>query len=56
MASDTHDRSDSLSGLTASEAKSFHKLFMGSFLLFTFWAFIIHMLVWFNKPWLGVIQ
>ncbi|MEL7481732.1 MAG: light-harvesting antenna LH1, beta subunit [Pseudomonadota bacterium] len=56
MASDSMERSESLSGLTASEAKAFHGLFMRSFFLFMFWAFIAHMLVWYFKPWLGVIQ
>ena len=55
MASDSMDRSDSLSGLTATEAKAVHSLFVRGFLLFTFWAFIIHMIVWYYKPWIGVI-
>ena len=53
---ETTDRSESLSGLTATEARAFQGLFMRSFLLFTFWAFIAQMLVWYYKPWLGVIS
>ena len=56
MASDSMERSESLSGLTATEAKAVHGLFMRGFMLFMFWAFIAHMLVWYYKPWLGVIQ
>ncbi|MHA7901269.1 MAG: light-harvesting antenna LH1, beta subunit [Henriciella sp.] len=56
MTMETTDRSESLSGLTATEARAFHGLFMRSFFLFMFWAFIAHMLVWYYKPWLGVIS
>jgi light-harvesting complex 1 beta chain len=45
-------RSDSLSGLTASEAQEFHKIFMGSFILFTVIAIIAHFLVWMWRPWI----
>ncbi len=44
-------RSDSLSGLTASEAQEFHKIFMGSFFMFTAIAVIAHVLVWMWRPW-----
>ncbi len=39
--------------LTPDEAKEFHKIFMGSFGLFTLIAVFAHILVWFWKPWLG---
>ncbi len=45
-------RSDSLSGLTASEAQEFHKIFMGSFIMFTIIAIVAHFLVWMWRPWI----
>ncbi len=42
----------SLSGLTESEAKEFHRIFVVSFLLFTLIAIIAHFLVWQWRPWL----
>ena len=42
---------DSLSGLTEAEAKEFHRIFMGSFLLFTIVAIVAHVLVWMWRPW-----
>lgn len=42
----------SLSGLTEAEAKEFHRIFMGSFILFTVIAIIAHVLVWNWRPWL----
>jgi light-harvesting complex 1 beta chain len=42
----------SLSGLTEAEAKEFHRIFMGSFILFTVVAIIAHVLVWYWRPWL----
>jgi light-harvesting complex 1 beta chain len=42
----------SLSGLTEAEAKEFHRLFLGSFILFTVIAIIAHVLVWNWRPWL----
>ena len=50
MAIDT-DRS-SLSGLTESEAKEFHSLFVSSFVIFTVIAIVAHMLVWSWRPWI----
>ncbi len=48
------ERSDvSLSGLTEGEAKEFHSIFVGSFILFTVIAIIAHVLVWNWRPWLG---
>ncbi len=42
----------SLSGLTEAEAKEFHRIFLGSFVLFTVVAIIAHILVWSWRPWL----
>ena len=42
----------SLSGLTEAEAKEFHKIFMGSFIVFTLIAIVAHFLVWNWRPWL----
>jgi len=39
-------------GLTESEAKEFHGLFMTSFFVFTAIAVVAHILVWFWRPWL----
>ena len=50
MANDI-DRS-SLSGLTESEAKEFHSLFVSSFVTFTVIAIVAHMLVWMWRPWI----
>ncbi|MBX9684225.1 MAG: light-harvesting protein [Hyphomicrobium sp.] len=50
MAADT--RSGSVSGLTESEAKSFHGVFVTSFIIFTVIALIAHFLVWNWRPWL----
>ena len=49
---DNPSRSDSLSGLTATEAQEFHKIFMGSFILFTVIAIVAHFLVWMWRPWI----
>ena len=46
------ERSQSLSGLTAEEAKEFHKIFIVSFLIFTVIAIIAHVLAWQWRPWL----
>ncbi len=46
------DRQGSLSGLTESEAKEFHSIFMQSFLGFTAIAVVAHILVWMWRPWL----
>jgi len=44
--------SDSLSGLTESEAREFHGVFMSSFIIFTVIAVIAHVLAWMWRPWL----
>lgn len=50
MANDGRDVS--LSGLTESEAKEFHGIFMTSFILFTVVAIVAHILAWMWRPWL----
>jgi light-harvesting complex 1 beta chain len=42
----------SLSGLTESEAKEFHRIFMVSFIAFVVIALIAHFLAWQWRPWL----
>ena len=44
------------SGLTADEAKEFHKLFVSSFTIFTAVAVIAHFLVWQWRPWLPSVN
>jgi light-harvesting complex 1 beta chain len=46
------ERGGSLSGLTESEAKEFHGVFMTSFIIFTVIAIIAHILAWSWRPWL----
>ena len=46
------DRTVSLSGLTAQEAKEFHGVFMASFVAFTLIAVVAHLLVWIWRPWI----
>jgi light-harvesting complex 1 beta chain len=46
------NREGSLSGLTETEAKEFHKIFVSSFLVFTAIAVVAHILVWNWRPWL----
>ena len=45
-------RQVSLSGLTESEAREFHSIFMTSFIIFTVIAIIAHFLAWQWRPWL----
>ena len=47
------DSRDSLSGLTDTEAKEFHKIFVSSFIGFTAIAVVAHILVWMWRPWIG---
>lgn len=49
---DRDPRTGTFSGLTESEAKEFHRIFMTSFLLFTLVAIVAHILVWMWRPWL----
>jgi light-harvesting complex 1 beta chain len=41
----------SLSGLTDSEAKELHEIYMKGFTLFTGVAVVAHFLVWLWRPW-----
>lgn len=41
-----------LSGLTEDDARSFHKMFVTSFLLFLGIAIVAHILVWQWRPWI----
>ena len=45
-----------MSGLTANEAKEFHRLFMAGFIGFTVIAIIAHFLVWQWRPWFPVVD
>ncbi len=45
-------RTSSTSGLTDSEAREFHSIFMQGFIGFTAVALVAHILVWFWRPWL----
>ena len=45
-------RTGSLSGLTESEAKEFHRIFMMSFIIFLLIAIVAHILAWQWRPWL----
>jgi light-harvesting complex 1 beta chain len=45
-------RDGSLSGLSDSEAKEFHGIFMTSFIIFTLIAVVAHFLAWQWRPWL----
>ena len=46
----------SISGLTESEAKEFHSLFMTGFIGFTLIAIVAHILVWSWRPWLPSVK
>ena len=52
MASDSADKTASLSGLTQAEAQEFHKGFIMNFILFTGIALVAHLLVWIWRPWI----
>jgi light-harvesting complex 1 beta chain len=45
-------KNGSLSGLTDSEAKEFHGIFVTSFIIFTVVAVVAHFLAWQWRPWL----
>ena len=49
---DVPSKGGSLSGLTESEAKEFHSIFMTRFVLFTAIAVVAHILAWMWRPWL----
>jgi light-harvesting complex 1 beta chain len=46
------DKRSSLSGLSETEARQFHRIFVTSFLVFTAIAVVAHILVWQWRPWL----
>jgi light-harvesting complex 1 beta chain len=48
---DVNGGSATLSGLTDTEAKEFHSIFVTSFAIFTAVAVVAHVLVWMWKPW-----
>ena len=50
--SDYPARTGSTSGLTDSEAREFHSIFVTSFIAFTVIAIVAHILVWQWRPWL----
>lgn len=52
MSSSSPPREGSLSGLTETEAKEFHKIFVASFIAFTLIAIVAHFLVWSWRPWI----
>ncbi len=45
-------RTSSTSGLTDSEAREFHSIFVTSFIVFVVIALVAHILVWQWRPWL----
>jgi light-harvesting complex 1 beta chain len=47
-----HDQNQSISGLSESEAKEFHKIFVVSFIIFVAIAVVAHILAWQWRPWL----
>ncbi len=49
--SDMTQRIGSTSGLTESEAREFHSIFITSFIVFTVIAIVAHFLVWMWRPW-----
>ena len=50
--SETNLRAGSTSGLTDSEAREFHSIFVMSFIVFTVIAIVAHVLTWQWRPWL----
>ena len=50
--SDVNMRASSSSGLTDSEAREFHSIFVTSFIVFVVIAIVAHFLVWQWRPWL----
>lgn len=52
MATEVERKETGLTGLSESEAREFHRIFMQSFAVFVGVAFIAHILVWLWRPWL----
>ncbi len=46
------DTPGTLSGLSDSEAREFHGIFVSSFIGFTVIAIVAHILVWMWRPWI----
>ena len=46
------EKESSLTGLTDTEAREFHGIFITSFVLFTVVAIVAHFLVWQWRPWI----
>ncbi|MEM1263349.1 MAG: light-harvesting antenna LH1, beta subunit [Pseudomonadota bacterium] len=44
------------SGLSANEAKEFHRLFIVGFVVFTVIAIVAHFLVWKWRPWFPSVE
>ncbi|MEM8694688.1 MAG: light-harvesting antenna LH1, beta subunit [Pseudomonadota bacterium] len=51
MTENSDDRFGPGTYLTPEEAKEFHKIFVGNFIVFTIIALIAHLLVWMWNPW-----
>lgn len=49
---ENQDQNQSVSGLSESEAKEFHKIFVVSFIVFVAIAIVAHILAWQWRPWL----
>lgn len=47
---------NSLSGLNEDEARSFHKMFITSFIIFTLIAVVAHWAVWQWRPWIPGVE
>ncbi len=54
--SDVSRQASSTSGLTESEAREFHNIFVSSFIAFTVVAIVAHILVWSWRPWLPSVN
>ena len=50
--SEAQFRAGSASGLTDTEAREFHNIFVTSFIVFVAVAVVAHILVWLWRPWL----
>ena len=54
--SDVQLRTGSTSGLTDSEAREFHSIFVTSFIVFVVVAIVAHILIYLWRPWLPPIN
>lgn len=46
------NQNDTATGMTISEAKEFHGIFVSSFVTFVSLVIVAHVLVWLWRPWL----